>query len=130
MQRFLPDAMVTAAVTFSRCLYAQLVQQAVQAPAGFSTDSQQPPAFTPSDGFPLPPPDDPSLKAALLGMKLTAGMEIMCSAKARAERGGESSVSPVVRSATVYCHIVKPLPFVHVHRRADAWLHESHPLLS
>ena len=101
MRRFPPGAMVTAAVTFSRCLYAQLAQQAVQEPAGFPTAPQQlPAAFKPPDGFPLPPPGNPSRRAAELGMKLTAGMEIMCSAKSRAERNGVSAVSaPQVCSA-------------------------------
>ena len=99
MRRFPPDAMVTAPVTFSRCLYAQLVQQAIQAPDSLSAASQQLPAFKPPDGFPLPPPGDPLRKAAELGMKLTAGMEIMCSAKARAERGAAFNISPAVRAA-------------------------------
>ena len=99
MRRFPPDSMVTAAVTFSRCLYAQLVQQAIQAPDSVSTASQQIPAFQPPDGYPLPATGSPSRKASELGMKLTAGMEIMCSARARAERGAASGISPAVRAA-------------------------------
>ncbi len=101
MRQFPPDTMVTAAVTFSRCLYAQLVQQAVQAPDSLSAASQQLPAFQPPDGYPLPATGSPSRKASELGMKLTAGMEIMCSAKARAERAAASGISPAVRSAEV-----------------------------
>ena len=116
MQRFPPDTMVTAAVTFSRCLYAQLVQQAVQAPDSVSAPSQQLPGFKPPDGFPLPATGSPSRKAAELGMKLTAGMEIMCSAKARAERG----VSPPVRAA---CRVKSSatLRMVHEHGSPQAW---------
>ena len=51
------------AVKFSRCLYAQLVQQQYDAPRH----------------IPMPDPHDPSFKAASLGLKLTAGFEILCS---------------------------------------------------
>ena len=69
-QRFPLDSMATTAIMFSRCLYAQLAQQAFEPPAC----------------FPMPPAGDASRRAAELGMKLTVGMEMMCSSKARAER--------------------------------------------
>ena len=86
-RRFPLDGMATTAVTCSRCLYAQLAQQ----------------AFQPPDGFPMPPAGDASRKAAELGMKLTVGMEIMCSGKARAERsaGPATTASRPVRGPCV-----------------------------
>ena len=117
MQRFPPNAMVTAAVTFSRCLYAQLVQQAIQAPDSLTAAPPQVPAFKPPLGLPLPPPGDSSRKAAELGMKLTMGMEIMCSDKLRADRGTvvnsspavciESTVGLMLQHATRFCHVWK-----------------------
>ncbi len=121
MQLFPPDTMVTAAVTFSRCLYAQLVQQAVQAPDSLSAASQQLPAFQPPAGYPLPSPGSPSRKASELGMKLTAGLEIMCSAKARAERGATPGISPTVRAAR---HASGCAAF------ADCWLASYHSEIS
>ena len=51
------------AVKFNRCLYAQLVQQQFEAPRH----------------IPMPDPASPSFPAASLGLKLTAGFEILCS---------------------------------------------------
>ena len=73
MQRFPPDTMVTAAVTFSRCLYAQLVQQAVQAPDSVSAPSQQLPGFKPPDGFPLPATGSPVAEGRGAGHEADGG---------------------------------------------------------
>lgn len=65
---FPADTRVLSMVTFTRCLYAQLLQQ----------------QFTPDrrSGFVLPPRSHPKYKAHELGMKLAHGFEILCS-KAR-----------------------------------------------
>ncbi|KAM9364586.1 protein ecdysoneless homolog isoform 2-T2 [Pholidichthys leucotaenia] len=62
---FPPDTRVLTMVTFTRCLYAQLLQQ----------------QFTPDrrSGFTLPPRSHPQYKAHELGMKLAHGFEILCS---------------------------------------------------
>ncbi|XP_036402320.1 protein ecdysoneless homolog isoform X1 [Megalops cyprinoides] len=59
------DTRVLTAVTFTRCLYAQLQQQ----------------SFTPDrrSGFTLPAPSHPQYRAHELGMKLAHGFEILCS---------------------------------------------------
>ncbi len=49
-------------VKFNRCLYAQLVQQQYEAPRN----------------VPMPEPDSPGFPSASLGIKLTAGFEILC----------------------------------------------------
>nr|XP_012315584.1 protein ecdysoneless homolog [Aotus nancymaae] len=54
-----------AQVTFTKCLYAQLVQQR------FVPDRRS--------GYRLPPPSDPQYRAHELGMKLAHGFEILCS---------------------------------------------------
>ncbi|CAK9232446.1 unnamed protein product [Sphagnum troendelagicum] len=53
--------MVEVMVSFSRAMYAQLVQQVFQAPRR----------------YPMPPLSSPQFKAAELGMKLTCGFEMM-----------------------------------------------------
>lgn len=62
---FPPDTRVLTLVTFTRCLYAQLLQQ----------------QFTPDrrSGYDLPPRSHPHYKAHELGMKLAHGFEILCS---------------------------------------------------
>ncbi|RXM35817.1 Protein ecdysoneless-like [Acipenser ruthenus] len=62
---FPPETRVMASVTFTRCLYAQLLQQR------FSADRRS--------GFTLPPRSHPKFKAHELGIKLAHGFEIMCS---------------------------------------------------
>ncbi|KAM6266022.1 protein ecdysoneless homolog [Porphyrio hochstetteri] len=62
---FPPDSRVMTAVTFTKCLYAQLVQQK------FLPDRRS--------GYTLPLPSDPQYKAYELGMKLAHGFEILCS---------------------------------------------------
>lgn len=57
----LRQAMVTVAVPLSRCSYAQLAQQ----------------PFEPPRARALPPPGHPAHKPALLGAKLTAGLEML-----------------------------------------------------
>lgn len=52
-------------VTFTKCLYAQLVQQR------FVPDRRS--------GYKLPPPSHPQYRAHELGMKLAHGFEILCS---------------------------------------------------
>ncbi|XP_004680834.1 PREDICTED: protein SGT1 [Condylura cristata] len=62
---FLPETRVMALVTFTKCLYAQLMQQR------FVPDRRS--------GFSLPPPSHPQYRAHELGMKLAHGFEILCS---------------------------------------------------
>ncbi|NWI11830.1 ECD protein, partial [Crypturellus soui] len=62
---FPPDDRVMTVVTFTKCLYAQLVQQK------FVPDRRS--------GYTLPLPSDPQYKAQELGMKLAHGFEILCS---------------------------------------------------
>ena len=57
----LRQAMVTVALPLSRCSYAQLAQQ----------------PFEPPRARALPPPGHPAHKPALLGAKLTAGLEML-----------------------------------------------------
>ncbi|XP_043912028.1 protein ecdysoneless homolog isoform X2 [Protopterus annectens] len=62
---FLPETRVMTLVTFTRCLYAQLLQQR------FSPDRHS--------GYVLPSPSQNHYKAHDLGMKLAYGFEILCS---------------------------------------------------
>ncbi|XP_040831870.1 protein ecdysoneless homolog [Ochotona curzoniae] len=62
---FLPETRVMTSVTFTKCLYAQLVQQR------FLPDRRS--------GYTLPPPSHPQYRAHELGMKLAHGFEILCS---------------------------------------------------
>ncbi|NXI99691.1 ECD protein, partial [Psophia crepitans] len=64
-QTFPPDERVMTVVTFTKCLYAQLVQQK------FVPDRRS--------GYTLPLPSHPQYKAYELGMKLAHGFEILCS---------------------------------------------------
>lgn len=62
---FPPEPRVLTTVTFTKCLYAQLMQQK------FIPDRRS--------GYKLPSCTDPQFKAADLGMKLAHGFEMMCS---------------------------------------------------
>lgn len=62
---FLPETRIMTSVTFTKCLYAQLVQQK------FVPDRRS--------GYGLPPPSHPQYRAYELGMKLAHGFEILCS---------------------------------------------------
>ncbi|NXC51338.1 ECD protein, partial [Penelope pileata] len=62
---FPPEERVMTLVTFTKCLYAQLVQQK------FAPDRRS--------GYTLPLPSHPQYKAHELGMKLAHGFEILCS---------------------------------------------------
>lgn len=62
---FLPETRIMTSVTFTKCLYAQLVQQR------FVPDRRS--------GYKLPPPCHPQYRAHELGMKLAHGFEILCS---------------------------------------------------
>ncbi|XP_048363040.1 protein ecdysoneless homolog [Sphaerodactylus townsendi] len=62
---FPPESRLMTSVTFTRCLYAQLVQQS------FVPDRRS--------GYSLPPRSHPEYKAYELGMKLAHGFEILCS---------------------------------------------------
>lgn len=78
MAAFPPADLVLTAPTWSRCLYAQVALQ----------------EYAPPRGYPLPLPSDPGFKAAELGLKLTAGFEMMWANRARfgqrqEEQGGE-----------------------------------------
>ncbi|NXW42938.1 ECD protein, partial [Nyctiprogne leucopyga] len=64
-QTFPPDERVMTVVIFTKCLYAQLVQQK------FVPDRRS--------GYTLPLPSHPQYKAYELGMKLAHGFEILCS---------------------------------------------------
>ncbi|XP_041473707.1 protein ecdysoneless homolog [Lytechinus variegatus] len=65
MKHFGPEDLVTSQVKFTRCLYAQLVQQS------FQPDRRS--------GWKLPSPSSSKFKSADLGMKLAHGFEILCS---------------------------------------------------
>ncbi|XP_004473881.2 protein ecdysoneless homolog [Dasypus novemcinctus] len=62
---FLPETRIMTSVTFTKCLYAQLVQQR------FVPDRRS--------GYRLPAPSHPQFRAHELGMKLAHGFEILCS---------------------------------------------------
>ncbi|KAK9400641.1 protein ecdysoneless like [Crotalus adamanteus] len=62
---FPPETCVMASVAFTKCLYAQLIQQT------FVPDKRS--------GYSLPPRSHPEYKAYELGMKLAHGFEILCS---------------------------------------------------
>ncbi|KAM5140819.1 protein ecdysoneless homolog [Mantella aurantiaca] len=64
-RHFLPETRVFTSVTFTKCLYAQLVQQR------FQPDKRS--------GYTLPALSHPKYKAYELGMKLAHGFEILCS---------------------------------------------------
>ncbi|KAM9232901.1 protein ecdysoneless homolog [Leptosomus discolor] len=64
-QTFPPEERVMTVVTFTKCLYAQLVQQK------FVPDRRS--------GYMLPLPSHPQYKSYELGMKLAHGFEILCS---------------------------------------------------
>lgn len=71
----LRQAMVTVAVPLSRCSYAQLAQQ----------------PFEPPRARALPPPGHPAHKPALLGAKLTAGLEMVYWRGARGRPDGAAA---------------------------------------
>ncbi|KAM6067429.1 protein ecdysoneless homolog [Chlamydotis macqueenii] len=80
---FPPDERVMTVVTFTKCLYAQLVQQK------FVPDRRS--------GYTLPLPSDPQYKAYELGMKLAHGFEILCSkcSKASPDSKGKALSGPL-----------------------------------
>ncbi|XP_060624785.2 protein ecdysoneless homolog [Anolis sagrei] len=61
---FPPETRIMTSVTFTKCLYAQLVQQP------FVPDKRS--------GYSLPPRSHPQYKAHEIGMKLAHGFEILC----------------------------------------------------
>ncbi|XP_074010751.1 protein ecdysoneless homolog [Numenius arquata] len=77
-QTFPPDERVMTVVTFTKCLYAQLVQQK------FVPDRRS--------GYTLPLPSHPQYKAYELGMKLAHGFEILCSKCSRASPDSKRNV--------------------------------------
>ncbi|NXI70002.1 ECD protein, partial [Anseranas semipalmata] len=85
-QTFPPEERVMTIVTFTKCLYAQLVQQ----------------KFTPDrrSGYTLPLPSHPQYKAYELGMKLAHGFEILCSKGSKVSPDSKRNVfsSPVWES--------------------------------
>ncbi|NXT01623.1 ECD protein, partial [Jacana jacana] len=77
-QTFPPDERVMTVVTFTKCLYAQLVQQK------FLPDKRS--------GYTLPLPSHPQYKAYELGMKLAHGFEILCSKCSKASPDSKRNV--------------------------------------
>ncbi|XP_009994707.1 PREDICTED: protein SGT1 [Chaetura pelagica] len=75
---FPPDQRVMTLVTFTKCLYAQLVQQK------FVPDRRS--------GYTLPLPSHPQYKAHELGMKLAHGFEILCSKCSEVSPGAKRNV--------------------------------------
>ncbi|XP_030308890.1 protein ecdysoneless homolog [Calypte anna] len=75
---FPPEQCVMAAVTFTKCLYAQLMQQK------FVPDRRS--------GYVLPLPSHPQYKAYELGMKLAHGFEILCSKCSKVHPDAKRSV--------------------------------------
>jgi hypothetical protein len=67
-----PADPVPASVALSRCLYAQVALQQYRPPKGWP---------------PLPPPSDPAAAAAELGLKLTAGFEMLLAANPSSYEG-------------------------------------------
>ncbi|XP_039767439.1 protein ecdysoneless homolog isoform X2 [Ornithorhynchus anatinus] len=70
---FLPETRVMTSVTFTKCLYAQLIQQT------FMPDRRS--------GYTLPPRSHPQYRAHELGMKLAHGFEILCSKSSSSSSG-------------------------------------------
>ncbi|ELK09540.1 protein ecdysoneless homolog isoform X1 [Pteropus alecto] len=79
---FLPETRIMTSITFTKCLYAQLVQQR------FMPDRRS--------GYKLPPPSHPQYRAHELGMKLAHGFEILCSKCS--PHFSDSQKSPVIAS--------------------------------
>ncbi|RLV97701.1 hypothetical protein DV515_00011522 [Chloebia gouldiae] len=75
---FPAEQRVMALVTFTRCLYAQLVQQK------FVPDRRS--------GYTLPAPSHPQYRAHELGMKLAHGFEILCSKSSKVAPDAKRSV--------------------------------------
>uniref|UniRef100_A0A8C3XDS5 Ecdysoneless cell cycle regulator n=1 Tax=Cyanoderma ruficeps TaxID=181631 RepID=A0A8C3XDS5_9PASS len=75
---FPAEQRVMTLVTFTRCLYAQLVQQQ------FVPDRRS--------GYTLPAPSHPQYRAYELGMKLAHGFEILCSKSSKAAPDAERNV--------------------------------------
>ncbi|KAM4670081.1 protein ecdysoneless homolog isoform 1-T7 [Amazona ochrocephala] len=75
---FRPEERVMTIVTFTKCLYAQLVQQK------FAPDRRS--------GYTLPLPSHPQFKAHELGMKLAHGFEILCSKCNKVSPGSKRNV--------------------------------------
>lgn len=69
---FPPQNMVLASVRFSKCLYAQVALQTFSAPKGWPE---------------LPAVSSPQHAAALLGLKVTAGFEMLCAQHSRDSKG-------------------------------------------
>lgn len=82
---FLPETRVMTSVTFTKCLYAQLVQQR------FVPDRRS--------GYQLPPPSHPQYRAHELGMKLAHGFEILCS---KCSSHFSDSKKPLVTSSPLW----------------------------
>ncbi|XP_051935704.1 protein ecdysoneless homolog [Hippocampus zosterae] len=78
-KNFPPETRVLTSVMFTRCLYAQLLQQQ------FVPDRRS--------GFTMPARSDPRYKAHELGMKLAHGFEILCAKCRLPLSDGDSSVS-------------------------------------
>ncbi|XP_064573143.1 LOW QUALITY PROTEIN: protein ecdysoneless homolog [Zonotrichia leucophrys gambelii] len=76
---FPAEQRVMALVTFTRCLYAQLVQQQ------FVPDRRS--------GYTLPAPAHPQYRAYELGMKLAHGFEILCSKSSKVAPDAKRNVS-------------------------------------
>ncbi|NXP24850.1 ECD protein, partial [Scytalopus superciliaris] len=75
---FPAEQRVMALVTFTRCLYAQLVQQK------FVPDRRS--------GYTLPVPSHPQYKAYELGMKLAHGFEMLCSKSSQVSPNSKRNV--------------------------------------
>ncbi|XP_066047847.1 protein ecdysoneless homolog [Chamaea fasciata] len=75
---FPAEQRVMTLVTFTRCLYAQLVQQQ------FVPDRRS--------GYTLPAPSHPQYRAYELGMKLAHGFEILCSKSSKAAPDAKRNV--------------------------------------
>ncbi|KAL6478331.1 hypothetical protein MHYP_G00141660 [Metynnis hypsauchen] len=76
-RNFSPDTRVLTSLMFTRCLYAQLMQQS------FVPDRRS--------GYTLPPRSHPQYKAHELGMKLAHGFEILCSKSGLAAAAGQEA---------------------------------------
>jgi len=121
MEHFPPEDMIVASVQFSRCLYAQIALQTFSAPKGWPA------------GAPLHSSDDDAnadkLAAAIaLGVKITAGFEMLVDQRARGTKVGDRarlSADRVMQLAVEPIDVVALASLEIPAAQSDAWLREG-----
>ncbi|KAK7113122.1 protein ecdysoneless homolog [Littorina saxatilis] len=88
MNHFKPENMVVTRVRFTRCLYAQLLQQK------FRPDKHS--------GFMLPSASNPKFKEQDLGMKLSHGFEILCARCRSSSSNGSNNSNRTQHTGNMY----------------------------